>query len=120
MPRIWRRWPSSSAKPPPHALDLAVELHAARRSAQRLGEQELIPAIGAVELDLRRIEAALGLAQVGLDAGQQLAALSAALGLRHQPLLELQADVAGRALAPIGLSRWLASAGLARRLPGGG
>ena len=57
-------------------------------------------------MDLRRIQAALGLAQVGLELGQQLPVLSAALGLRDEPLLELQADVVGPALAPIGLSRW--------------
>ena len=43
---------------------------------------------------LRRLVGALELAHVALDLGQQLAALAAALRLRHQPLLELQAEVA--------------------------
>ena len=36
------------------ASRLAIELDALRRAPQRLGEQELVPAVGAVELDWRR------------------------------------------------------------------
>ena len=94
---IWRRCASRSASRWRVALHLAGELDAARRAPQRLGEQELVPAVRAVELQLRRLVVALQLAHVVLDPGQQLAALVAALRLRHQPLLELHADVAALA-----------------------
>src|SRR5262249_58674150 len=64
---------------PTHTLHIRVELDAARGPAQGLGEQKLIPAVGTVELDLRRRQAAFGLAQLGLDPGQLLRIVSAAL-----------------------------------------
>src|SRR5262249_51152607 len=109
---------------PTHTLHIRVELDAARGPAQGLGEQKLIPAVGTVELDLRRRQAAFGLAQLGLDLGQLLPILPAALGLRHQPLLQLQADSVSPALAVEWLARGRVAGGRGRarrrRIAGGG
>ena len=83
------------------AVGLVGERDAALRAPQRAREQELVPAVGAIELQLRGLVLALHRAHVALDLGQDLAALAGALSLGHQPLLELQTDVA-HALAAVG------------------
>src|SRR5581483_4666193 len=103
-------------QPLPAGIHLAGELDAARRAPERLGEQELVPAVRAVELLLGDLVVALELAHVVLDARQQVAILVAALRLGHQLALELDADVAALAEA-LGLAgrRHLARGQLPRR-----
>ncbi len=102
VPMIWRRCASRSARRWRALSASRASADAARRAPQRAREQELVPAVGAVELQLCGLVLRSSCAHVVLDLGQQLASLVAALRLRHQPLLELQADVAraGRSLAP--------------------
>ena len=67
-------------------------MHAAR-AAQRLGEQEVFVAVvRARASDCALLVGVLDLAQLGLDAGQQVARLAGALAFLHEALLELQAD----------------------------
>ena len=99
MPMIWRRCASRSAS---RCRLLSTSLvswtqRGVRRSV--LENRNWSQQSARLSCDLRRLVVALELAHVVLDLGQQLAALVAALRLRHQPLLELQADVAGTALA---------------------
>ena len=76
------------------SLHLRIEVDAARCAPERLGEQELVPAVVSLDLGLGHPIGALGLAHLAFDAGQQFAALVGALRLAHQPLLELETEIA--------------------------
>jgi len=69
-----------------------IEIDASPRSAQRLGEQEILVAIVALELGLAHPVLALGSPNVLFNLRKKIARLRAPIDLLREPLLQLQAD----------------------------
>ena len=95
MPMIWRRWRVEVGEPPPGALDLVGELRCSAACGAASWRTGTGPSsrrgrAGTAPVWKLRSRSRMSLSILG----SMLAALAAALRLRHQPLLELQADVA--------------------------
>jgi hypothetical protein len=82
------------AQPSAQILGPRRHVHTLARTAQRAREQPRFIAVTAVELHLGGAHVAIELTHLAFDPRQRIAALVAALALDHEPLLELEANIA--------------------------